>query len=271
MDAQSRDVATAIAARYAALVEVEAVALAGSRATGFADQASDLDLDVFWRALVPIDSRRAIALERSADAEVDNRFWESGDEWVEADSGLAVDVVFRDVRWIEGELDRVLVRHEAAVGWTTCIWHSVRTASPLFDHAGWFAALHRRARQPYPEQLCRAIVAKNHPLLARARSAYRRQIELAIQRGDGVSVNHRVAALLASYFDIIFAVNRQTHPGEKRMLAIAERRCTLRPVNMTIAVNALLRAAGSADSSVLAAADALIAGIDDLLRARQLL
>ena len=37
-----------------------------------------------------------------------------------------------------------------------------------------------------------------------------------------MSLNHRVAAWLSSYFDILFAANRRFHPGEKRLLAYAK-------------------------------------------------
>lgn len=43
----------------------------------------------------------------------------------------------------------------------------------------------------------------------------------AIVRQDPVSLNHRIAAWLASYFDILFAINGQFHPGEKRLLTYA--------------------------------------------------
>jgi hypothetical protein len=43
-------------------------------------------------------------------------------------------------------------------------------------------------------------------------------MKAAIARGDLISLNHRVAVWIASYTDILFAVNRRYHPGEKRLL-----------------------------------------------------
>ena len=45
------------------------------------------------------------------------------------------------------------------------------------------------------------------------------------------SVNHRVTEFLASYFDIIFALNEMTHPGEKRMQTICSKECNILPNN----------------------------------------
>lgn len=44
-----------------------------------------------------------------------------------------------------------------------------------------------------------------------------------------VSVNHRVAAFLESYFDIVFALNNLTHPGEKRMVQYAKEHARILP------------------------------------------
>ena len=49
-------------------------------------------------------------------------------------------------------------------------------------------------------------------------SCYLAQMKAAIARDDLVSLNHRVAVWIASYTDILFAVNRRYHPGEKRLL-----------------------------------------------------
>lgn len=49
-----------------------------------------------------------------------------------------------------------------------------------------------------------------------------------------------MAALLASYFDIIFAVNRQLHPGEKRLVQNAVNTCALLPEQMEADITALL-------------------------------
>jgi hypothetical protein len=127
--------------------------------------------------------------------------------------------MYRSPKGIEDLLDRVLMRHEASIGFTTCVWFNILHSEPLFDREGWFQQLQQRADVAYPDELRRAVIAKNWPILRRNQSSYRRQIELALQRGDAVSVQHRATALLASFFDVWFALERKPHPGEKRLLS----------------------------------------------------
>jgi len=230
------------------LPSVRAVALGGSTATASADPGSDIDLYVYANAAVPVSDRRAIILRRAVRAEIDNRVWEWGDEWVERGSGTCVDVTYRSPDWIEGELDRVLRRHEASVGYTTTLWHNVLTCIPLQDPTDWLAQLKARADQPYPEPLARAIIAKNHPLLRRAISSFANQLAKATARRDLVSVYHRAAAILASYFDVLFALNRRPHPGEKRLLDHASA-LPARPVDVEHQVEAFLRSVALGDPS----------------------
>jgi hypothetical protein len=52
-------------------------------------------------------------------------------------------------------------------------------------------------------------------LIEDSQQSFRRQIEKAIKRDDLIMVTRRFAGFLNSYFDIIFAVNRQFILGEK--------------------------------------------------------
>jgi hypothetical protein len=266
--------ARAVAGRYAALPAVEAVALAGSLAAGAADERSDLDLYVYARQPLDLEARAAVARASAGGAprlEIGNDAFEPGDEWLDGRTGLHLDVMFRGPAWIEAELDRVLVRCQARAGYSTCFWWNVLHSEPLFDRSGWYAALRRRADVPYPEALRRAVVARNHPLLRGALSSYLTQIERAVARGDEPGVNHRVAALLASAFDVLFALNRAPHPGEKRLLAWAEALCPRRPPRLGEQVTALLGAAAPPCGEVVARAAALLDDIDELLAAEGLL
>jgi predicted nucleotidyltransferase len=256
-----------IASRFSAIPEVEAVVLAGSRLSQFADDHSDVDLYVYASGIVATSLRAEIA-RGARRSEIGNSFWEPGDEWIDVETGIGVDVMFRTPRWIEDQLDRVLERHEASVGYSTCFWYNVRNSQALFDRAGWFKALQERAGQPYPERLKRAIVARNHPILRNTMSSYLHQIELALARHDPISVNHRTAAMLASYFDIVFAVNGQPHPGEKRLLQFARTLCAKLPTEMEERVGTLLSALPSGRVPELA--NTMLNGLDELLRGADL-
>jgi predicted nucleotidyltransferase len=258
-----------VAARLAEHPVVEAVALGGSAAGGWPDARSDVDLYVYADPAPPLDVRVVIAAERSARAEIGNDAFEPGDEWVDAETGICVDVMYRSPAWVEGRLDAVLVEHRASVGYSTCSWSNVRGSAPLFDRSGWFGQLQGRARASYPEELRRDVVRRNHPLLRTALSSFLHQIELALRRDDRVAIQHRTTALLASYFDVLFAVNRVPHPGEKRLLRLAEELCPRRPVGMADDVRAVLDGSGGVD--VVPSIHRLLDRLDELLRAERLL
>jgi hypothetical protein len=69
------------------------------------------------------------------------------------------------------------------------------------------------------------IIQRNLPLLGANIHSYEHQIRSAFRRWDRVSLNHRTAAWLASYFDILFAVKRDHHrslmPAQRLRTSIA--------------------------------------------------
>lgn len=259
--------AKAIADKFGALPQVVAVALAGSRTTDAANEGSDYDFYVYIQDEIPVNVREAIAREFAERLEINNQFWEPGDEWIDSNSGCGVDVMYRTPEWIEEQLDRVLVHHQASVGYSTCFWWNVLTSASLHDSSGWFNQLQEKANQPYPKPLKHAIVAKNYPILRRNISSYTHQLELAINRDDSISVMHRTVALLASYFDIIFAVNSVPHPGEKRLIQQVKKLCTKIPEGMDEQIKGITDSISlsSNKSSMLNHLNGLIDGLDKLL------
>ncbi len=257
-------VAQQVAGRFSSLPQVEAVALAGSRVSDFTDAESDVDLYVYGTEDISLETRAQIA-SGSPRVEIGNTTWEPGDEWIDGATGISVDVMYRHVSWIEEQLDRVLMHHQASVGYSTCFWYNMVHSRALFDRSGWFAQLQQRANQKYPPELQRAVIAKNYPLLRSKQSSYLHQIELAVKRDDGVSVNHRVAALLASYFDVLFAVNELPHPGEKRLIQHANTHCSKLPRDMEQQVIELLESVGQAGENTVAKVNALMNALDDVL------
>jgi hypothetical protein len=259
--------ARTLAALFSALPQVEAVALGGSQMGDLRDASSDIDLYVYTRADIPVPVRQSI-MEQSGGAsraDLGLTFWGQGDEWFDAASGIEVDSVYFDAAWMQGQLRRVLVEHQASLGYSTCFWHTVRQSQILHDPREWFAALQAQSRQEYPEALRRNIIALNHPVLRDIIPSYTNQLEKAVKRGDLVSINHRLAGLFASYFDVLFAANRVLHPGEKRMVCFALNHCARLPPDMKEDVEAVLNAAVLPTDPLLAHVHRMLDRLDALL------
>ena len=232
------------AEHFAALPQVKAVALAGSRGSGAdtTDSASDIDLYVYTRGDIPLETRRNIIEHTggAAQTSLNLTYWGLGDEWLNASTGIEVDIVYFDMAWMEDQISRVVETHQASLGYTTCFCHTVHQSIVLFDPHAWFAKLQQRCQVNYPEVLRQNIIDLNHPVLRSIIPSYAIQIEKAAKRRDVISINHRLAALLASYFDIVFALNRLLHPGEKRQIEFAINHCKLLPANMEADIASIL-------------------------------
>jgi hypothetical protein len=192
-------------------------------------------------------------------------FWGPGDEWFDVETGIEVDIVYFDTQWMEDQIRRVVLDHQASMGYGTCFWYTVRGSQIFYDPNAWFAGLQKICQQPYPEPLRYNIITHNYPVLREIIPSYFFQIEKAVKRCDLVSVNHRLAGLLAGYFDIIFALNRELHPGEKRLVEKAVASCQKLPENMETEINAVLTSTAVGDARLLDHLATLLDHLDRLL------
>ena len=225
-------------AELSALPQVEAIALGGSRAGVHFDEKRDYDVYLYCTGPVPEEVRREILSRYCSYMEIGNHFWEYEDNCTLND-GIDIDILYRNLEDFTRDVADVVEACHGRNGYTTCMWHNLRTCKILYDENGHLAAAKQRFDVPYPEALRQDILTRNWKLLRAAMPAYELQIQKAVKRGDLVSVNHRVSAFLESYFDLLFALNRQTHPGEKRLVKLCRESCSLLPENFEENLNVL--------------------------------
>ena len=220
------------------LSQVEAIALGGSRATGRNDEKSDYDVYVYITDSIDENQRRNILGKYCKYMEIGNSFWELEDD-VTLRDGIDMDIIYRDMKGFENMVSSVVMDCIPWNGYTTCMWHNLITSKIVLDKNGKLSTLQEKYRIPYPKELKENIIANNLKLLSGMLPSFDMQIKKAENRGDLVSVNHRVTEFLASYFDIIFALNEMTHPGEKRMQSICSKECSILPNNFDTNLNRL--------------------------------
>ena len=222
----------------AALPQIEAIALGGSRAGEDFDEKSDYDVYLYTTATISEDVRRDLLSKYCSYMEISNSFWELEDDCT-LKNGIDIDILYRNLNDFKADVASVVTDCNARTGYTTCMWHNLVTCKIVFDRNGNLTQTQKDFSIPYPEKLRRNIIEKNMRLLSFNLPSYDMQIKKAIERNDMVSINHRVSAFMESYFDIIFALNRLTHPGEKRLVELCVKNCDILPLNFEENIKAL--------------------------------
>lgn len=252
----------------AALPEVEAAALGGSRSGPEHDERSDYDLYIYCAGVPEEKARHQILEKYCRHIEAGNSFWELEDDCTLKD-GVDIDILYRNLDEFSRNISAVVEGHTAYNGYTTCMWHNLLHSRILCDKTGKLARLRSRYSVPYPEELRDSIVQRNLRLLTGNLPSYDAQIKKAAARGDLVSVNHRTAAFLESYFDIIFAWNRLTHPGEKRMVQYAKERAKALPAGFEENLNELFQTLFTDPERAVRTLDRMTAELQKVLKAEK--
>lgn len=220
------------------LPEVCAIAAGGSRASGNADELSDYDLYVYTTENISPDIKRGLFEPYCSRMEIDNDYWEKEDNLI-LSSGMKVDIIYRTIEKIQSFVSFMLSGKRSFNGYTTCFLHNLKTAEICYDRTGTLTEIQQQCQQPLPEELKNTIITRNMHLVSEGIDCFPVQIAKAVKRNDTVSINHRITGFLASYFDVIFALNDQTHPGEKRLVSLCQKYCSLLPQHFEENINTL--------------------------------
>ena len=230
-----------IVEEYKKFQQTVAVAVGGSQTAQTADSQSDIDTYVFVENEIPVEKRLQLIKKYSTKYEAGCEYFGAGDEFFVDNMNRQLDVMFMDKKWIEDIVENVWEKHYPSNGYTTCFLFTIKNCEILYDREGWLKGLKDRLATPYPEELKQNIIKRNMMLLKdKPFASYYEQIAKAVTRNDMNSVNHRLAAFMASYFDIIFAMNRLLHPGEKKLVKYALEHCKILPENFEENITKLL-------------------------------
>lgn len=225
---------------YSQFENVRAIAIGGSSASGSSKSNSDIDLYVFLDKELTIQQREELVKKHSTKYEVGGDYFGPGDEYYADDVHRELDVMFWDKKWFEDIVDNVWTKHNASNGYTTCFLYTLNVLDVFCDKDGWLNDMKLKLESGYPEELQENIIKRNMMLMYdKPFSSYYEQIEKGIEINDRNSVNHRIAAYMESYFDVIFAANKLLHPGEKRLVQYALDNCEFLPEDFEKNINKL--------------------------------
>jgi len=219
---------------------IQAIVLGGSQISKHSDNKSDYDLYIYTEKIIDQNIRNKILSRYCEKLEIGNSYWELEDNGILI-GGICFDIIYRNLQQFIKIIADVVENCNASNGFTTCLWHNILNSTIIYDKDDMFKNVKERFSVPFPEKLKENIIKRNMALLSDSLVSYDKQISKSVYRKDIININNRVSAFLASYYDIIFAINELPHPGEKRLMEICLNECKLLPNNFEINVNNILQ------------------------------
>ena len=144
--------------------EVEAIALGGSRAGDNYDEKSDYDVYLYCTGAISEEKRRALLSKYCSVMEIGNHFWEYEDNCI-LNNGIDIDILYRNIDDFSEDVSSVVEKHQARNGYTTCMWHNLRTCKIIYDKEGRLETAKKRFDVPFPSELKKNIIERNIFLL----------------------------------------------------------------------------------------------------------
>ena len=205
---------------FYATEEVEALVLGGSRGKGTFDEHSDYDLYVYLSKPLNENKRKAIINSFVRYMEYSNEYWELEDDGILIEN-IDIEFIYRTIDEMDKIMGNILIKGYVSHGYSTCFVDNLFNSKIIFDKNNRLESLRYKYRKLLNKEFYDKIINYNFPILMDKMPSLYFQIEKAMKRNDVISINHRSTAYFEIYFDILFALNQITHPGEKRMLETA--------------------------------------------------
>ena len=249
--------------QYKDFSEVKAIALGGSGVNNTSDHLSDIDVYIFVEKDISVSNREEMVKKISSKYEVGCEYFGSGDEFLVDKLDCQLDIMYWNVNWFENIIENIWFKHYPSNGYTTAFLFTLNNFQIIYDTDNWLLNLQNSIQTEYPNELKQNIIKRNIMLMKdKPFASYYEQIEKAEKRNDVVSINHRITAFLASYFDVIFAVNELLHPGEKRLVQYALNNCKILPKDFE---ENLIKLYNRPDADILSILDNLVNNLKGIL------
>ncbi|TNF06988.1 MAG: DUF4037 domain-containing protein [Bacillota bacterium] len=201
--------------------EIVAIVLGGSRATNNHDVNSDYDVYVYTSKAIDERMRKSIIDPYVSYMEYSNSFWELEDDGT-LKNGVDIEFIYRDINHIESNLLNTL-NGNISNGYSTCFLDNFMNSLIIYEKNHVITNIRKKLLEIDWNTMFDKIIIENMKLIRDSMPSIYYQIEKAFKRHDTLSVNHRLTAYFSIVFDVIFALNKTLHPGEKRLLEFTKR------------------------------------------------